>query len=70
MTYATVRMLLTKAENDLKVTHTLLHTDELYNDIIAFHIQQSMEKNLIAYLVSQLITVDKTHDLIVLHKRC
>jgi len=41
MTNATVRMLLNKAEHDLKVAHTLLHADVLYHDIIAFHIQQS-----------------------------
>ena len=70
MTNSTVSILLQKAENDLKVAITLLNADEVFPDSIAFHIQQSMEKNLKAYLLSQLSPIDKTHDLIALLRQC
>jgi HEPN domain-containing protein len=59
-----------KAKNDLLVADTLLHTETLYQDSIAFHIQQSMEKYLKAFLISNNINIEKTHDLLILIKRC
>ena len=52
-----------KGEHDLE-TATLLHNENHYTDIVAFHIHQAVEKYLKAYLLFNGWKLEKTHDLI------
>ena len=52
-----------KGEHDLE-TATLLHSENHYTDIIAFHIHQAVEKYLKAYLLFNGWKLEKIHDLV------
>jgi HEPN domain-containing protein len=55
------------ADTDLKTAETLIKDDNPFNNIIAFHCQQAIEKYLKAYLVEKSVPLVKTHDLIKLN---
>ncbi len=62
--------LLRKAEDDLLIAKQLLNCNPPFLDGSAFHIQQSIEKYLKAFLLKNNISPIKTHNLIMLMKLC
>lgn len=60
------KILLEKATNDLKAIENLLKLPDSPCEIIAFHIQQMVEKLLKAFLISKNINYKPTHDLFLL----
>lgn len=61
-----IQQWLIKSQRDLKVAQVLLDNKESLLDAVVYHCQQSAEKALKAYLVSQNKAFIKTHDLDVL----
>jgi len=57
---------LDKAEHDLVVAKLIEYHIPEYHEIIAFHCQQSVEKNLKGLLIFFDIEPEKTHDLLYL----
>jgi len=54
---------LDKAEDDLAVARKLLKSKPLFNDQIAFHSQQAVEKFLKALLQEWSLPIPRTHDI-------
>ena len=65
-----VQQWIAKSQRDLKAAQLLLNTEEPLLDIAVYHCQQSAEKALKGYLVSQDMIFQKTHDLDVLLDLC
>ena len=65
-----IQQWLIKSQRDLKVAKILLNNEESLLDAVVYHCQQSAEKALKAYLVSQNVKFVKTHDLDVLLGLC
>lgn len=61
---------LAKADHDLLNIRNNLGASEVPWDTVCFHAQQAGEKCLKAYLVSQEVAPERTHDLIKLLSRC
>ena len=64
------KILLKKAENDLKDAKILYNSNEASAEGICFHCQQAVEKYLKAYLVFNNKEINKTHDISELLKDC
>ena len=64
--------LISKAEKDILTIKVLLpqkfHPEDLMYDIMSFHATMAIEKLLKSYIISNGKKIEKTHDLIYLHK--
>jgi len=60
------RELLALAERDYQAASILAHAEQPLKDAAGFHLQQSVEKSLKAWLVLERIDYPRTHDLNVL----
>jgi len=65
-----VREWISKAENDYRACGILLEAPEYPADVVAFHLQQTVEKYLKAILVLQQKRIKKIHDLEALLLEC
>ncbi|MCX6156029.1 MAG: HEPN domain-containing protein [Candidatus Kapabacteria bacterium] len=64
------QMFLKKANSDLKASIKLMDDDEIESEIICFHLQQSVEKYLKAYLIFNGNQPKKIHDIGLLIHEC
>jgi len=58
------------AEHDLKIGADEMQTDEPVTDMVCYHMQQSVEKYLKAYLVVHAVAFRQTHDIAELVEQC
>jgi HEPN domain-containing protein len=65
-----IKQWLSKAEDDLKAYQLLMNAESALFAIAAFHLQQSAEKYLKAYLEYNIIPFSKTHDIEYLLQMC
>lgn len=61
---------LLKADQDLVAANELLKIEPLLSEIICFHCQQAIEKNLKGFLCYHRIDIEKTHDISFLLIEC
>lgn len=61
---------LEKAEHDLIAARLLIESVPLILDISCFHCQQASEKFLKAFLAFHSVDLEKTHDIILLQRKC
>lgn len=61
---------LQKANNDLLSAQPLLEIEPAILDSFCFHCQQSIEKDLKAYLIYNGVDIERTHNIIFLSKEC
>ena len=66
--YQEIQDWLFKSQRDLDSAKVLL--EHRFFDVVVYHCQQSAEKALKAYLVYQQVTLQKTHNLVVLLENC
>ncbi len=59
-----------KADNDLLAIELIMRGDRVPWDIVCYHAQQTAEKMLKAYIVSNQRVAAKTHDLLALLREC
>lgn len=65
-----IRQWLEKAEHDLTAAKVLIEVRPLILDVSCFHCQQAVEKFFKAFLVYNGSDIQKTHDIVLLRKRC
>lgn len=63
------QQMLTKARQDLQASAQLMLNEQISNEIIGFHVQQTIEKALKAILIKHGVEYDFTHDLAVLFRQ-
>lgn len=59
----TYQILLTKANHDLKIARSELNTIDPVLDLVCFHLQQYVEKNMKAFLIYNKVIPPRTHNL-------
>jgi len=59
-----------KANEDLLLVEKEIKTEDALNNLIAFHLQQFVEKYLKAFLISKKVKPEKTHNIDILLNKC
>jgi HEPN domain-containing protein len=65
-----IKKWLSKAETDLRSAQRLLEIEPPIPDTACFHCQQSIEKNLKAYLAYNGVDIQRTHNIVFLLSKC